>query len=183
MIEPTTTLAPNEYKDANGRTWTIEISLREVRRVHGKCSINLNELIFEDLDLVRQIESDPVLFSTILYWCLEPSIKEQELTEDDFASGLFGDSLLHALRAFFWAMASFFPDPARRERMKTMLELGHQVSTMLTESAETENEKARKEVEKIKQEGLSSYLKQNRQGSAESSDGPSQRKADTPLEN
>jgi len=89
-------------------------------------------------DLMKELVSNLVLLCDIIYCVCKPQADKAEISDEDFAGLLGGDSIDGATKAFMEAMVEFFPLAKREPLRKAMDKM--------------------KEIEKRSMEALSSLL-------------------------
>lgn len=117
-----------QFKDEKNRKWDVTISGLELKKVKSRLDINLMSVLEDDFALLKEIASDIVLMGSILWVCCESQAKAMEVDEDEFFTGLLGDSILDAQTALFEAIADFFPRPQQRALIHKILKKSEQVS-------------------------------------------------------
>ena len=99
------------FKDAAGRTWTVEITVDTIKRVRTVLDTDLLDAAAGDL--LRDLALDPVRVVDILYVILEEQTKDQGVSDTDFGKAMDGDVIDAAVDSFLDALINFFP---RRQR-------------------------------------------------------------------
>lgn len=98
------------FKDTNGREWLVTLNVAQVKRVRERLGVNLADLQEGNL-LVRL--ADPVTLVDVLFVLVQPQADENNVTDEQFAASLGGDTLSAASTALLEALCDFFPQPIR----------------------------------------------------------------------
>lgn len=116
MDTETQTTAGRSFTDTEGRRWTLNITIADVRRVRDQLDIDLMELV--EGGLLERIAGDPVLLVDLLYaLCGDDAAA---LGDQAFGRSFDGDVIEQAQRAFVEAVIDFFP-PAKRETLRRLM--------------------------------------------------------------
>ena len=116
------------FTDSKGRTWEVELNIRQMKRVRDTLGIDLVNVISANkdgsvsTDTLERVANDPILLVDILWVLCEGQAKPAGVTDDDFGSSLAGDSIEEATRAFLDELVDFFPG-ARRLFLKKAVSL------------------------------------------------------------
>ncbi len=122
---------PKTFTDTKGRKWTVKIPWGAFARVKEKTGVDLDSMcprkgmkkeeqqaaIQRYLDLLY----DNVNFPAVLVTILEPQLKEQNVTPEEFADGFDQDAIEAVTKAFHQAMADFIRDPQIRMPFQKIL--------------------------------------------------------------
>lgn len=95
------------FRDNEGRTWSLRISVRTVMVLREEIKFDLL-----DVQQYRSAVTDPVLCGRVVFRCLVENAN-RSVKEDDFLSSLFGDSIDEMRDAFGQAVLRFFPTSLR----------------------------------------------------------------------
>lgn len=120
-----------QFTDTKGRTWKVELNVRQVKRVRDALGVDLANVIQAGrdgtvaADTLERVANDPVLLADILWILCEGEAKASGVTDDDFGSALAGDSISDATRAFLDELVDFFPG-ARRLFLRKAVDLARQ---------------------------------------------------------
>lgn len=117
-----------QFKDEKNRKWDVTISGLELKKVKSRLDINLMSVLEDDFALLKEISTDIVLMGSILWVCCEAQADKEGIDEDEFFTGLLGDSIVDAQTALFEAIADFFPRPQQRALLHKILKKSNQVS-------------------------------------------------------
>lgn len=116
------------FRDTKGRTWRVELNVRQVKRVRDALGVDLANAIRAgrdgtvEADALERVANDPVLLADVLWTLCEGEAKASGVTDDDFGSALAGDSISDATRAFLDELVDFFPG-ARRLFLRKAVDL------------------------------------------------------------
>ena len=122
------------FTDSKGRTWEVELNIRQMKRVRDTLGIDLVNVISANkdgsvsTDTLERVANDPILLVDILWVLCEGQAKPAGVTDDDFGSSLAGDSIEEATRAFLDELVDFFPG-ARRLFLKKAVDLARKFET------------------------------------------------------
>lgn len=108
------------FKDCKGRSWELSITVGSLARLKGSVlGLDLTELALKDMKGVFELMQDGPRFVHAIYILVRAS--EQGCSEEDFADGFDGDTLLAADEAFREELTGFFRHPEEREALRRML--------------------------------------------------------------
>ena len=117
-----------QFRDTKGRTWRVELNVRQMKRVRDALGVDLVNVIEARrdgtvaADTLERVANDPVLLADILWVLCEGEAKPAGVTDDDFGSALAGDAISEATRAFLDELVDFFPG-ARRLFLRKAVDL------------------------------------------------------------
>lgn len=97
------------FTDAAGETWTIEISVDEIRQLRKEINVDLLALLDDNGTLLRKLAADPILLVDVISILCTDQIKRRQLDERAFAKRLVGAGLEAALDCLIEAIANFTP--------------------------------------------------------------------------
>lgn len=120
------------FKDLEGRTWDVNITIAAVRRVKRMVEIDL-------LDTGGTIEAlmhDVPRLCDVLFAVLKPQADTLGVSDEQFGESLAGDVIDAAVNAFLNAWVSFSP-PAQRAVLTRAVDSARRVSEKLRKAAET----------------------------------------------
>jgi hypothetical protein len=126
-----------KFIDAQGRYWVVDINVATIKRVKALTEINLLTVV--EGELVEQLSSDPILLCDVLYAVCKPQADREEISDEDFGTGLAGDAISEATKALIEALVEFFPEPRRRLLQKAAAKF-QQVQTKAFQMIETKLE-------------------------------------------
>ncbi|RIK80201.1 MAG: hypothetical protein DCC68_11610 [Planctomycetota bacterium] len=98
------------FKDTNGREWLVTLNVAQVKRVRERLGINLADL--QEGNLLARL-ADPVTLVDVLFVLVLPQADETNISDEQFASALGGDTLTEASTALLEALCDFFHEPQR----------------------------------------------------------------------
>lgn len=99
----------SKFTDATGETWTIEISVHEIKQLRVELSVDLLKLMEDGGQMLKDLASDPILLVDVISVLLTEQITRRGLDERAFAGRLVGSGIANALDALIEAIANFFP--------------------------------------------------------------------------
>lgn len=97
------------FIDSAGETWTIEISVDEIRQLRKEINVDLLALLDNDGSLLRRLAADPLTLVDVISLLCTEQIKRRQLDERGFAKRLVGYGLEAALDCLIEAIANFTP--------------------------------------------------------------------------
>jgi hypothetical protein len=111
------------FTDNAGRTWTIVLTVNEVKRV--KTLLPGVDLVANAADgtLFDRLGSDLVFMCDVVYAVVKPQADAQKVTDEDFGRAMAGDCLEKAAMALVEALLDFFPEAKRRLLAKILAKL------------------------------------------------------------
>lgn len=95
-----------QFKDTQGRSWTIEVNIRQIRRVRDQVNVDLYSLFADE---AKRLFSDPVLLVDTLYVLCQAQCEERKMSDRDFGEAFDGEVLEKAADALLEEVVSFFP--------------------------------------------------------------------------
>jgi len=103
-----------EFKDKDGKSWTVDITVQTVKRVRDLCDgIDLLSLATPGNNLMPRLE-DPCTLVGVLYAVCLPQIQERSLSPEAFGGSFTGDALEDAANALTTDIIDFFPNRKRQ---------------------------------------------------------------------
>lgn len=105
-------MASQSFTDLNGRTWTVAITVGDLRAVRTATGVELARLAEQQCGPLAELIGEPVRFVAVLWELCRGQAAGG--TEEQFFRALAGDSLDAAVDAFVEAFASFSPSRLRR---------------------------------------------------------------------
>jgi hypothetical protein len=121
------------FKDANGITWDIKVTVGVAETVKDLTSVNLFDLYGAE---ANRVFADPINLVNVLYAACKTQCDERKITDIHFGESMFGDALEEGATALLEALADFFPQ-RRKATMLTMLAKSQAAAKILeTEAAE-----------------------------------------------
>lgn len=111
------------FKDNAGREWTLTLTLADVVRVKRQAKFNIVDGFDLGTKAKRNIftvaNEDPEVLFDVLYVLCKPQCDERNITGEQFAEGLFGESLEAATTALLEALCDFF-QPSKRKVLRAL---------------------------------------------------------------
>ena len=108
---------PN-FTDTEGRTWTVRITVAEIKRVRAALDVDLLDLA--DGRLIRRLMDDPVLLCDALYVLVQPQAEEAGVSDEEFGAAMGGEAIARATEAMVEALTDFIP-PRRARLIRTAM--------------------------------------------------------------
>jgi len=99
------------FKDENGKPWTLSVNVGTVKKVRGLAKVDLLDL--RDGNLFNELAADPVKLGDVLWVLCEDEAKAAGIDEIAFGRALAGDALEAATSALLEEIVDFFPKPQR----------------------------------------------------------------------
>lgn len=101
------------YQDKTGKTWALNIdtnALKRVRRnVKDRNGNSVDLLYIGNGETIKNILSDPILLTDILWAILEPQAKTEQISWNAFQAAHAGNVFVEARRALAEAVGEYFP--------------------------------------------------------------------------
>ncbi len=107
------------FTDTKSKQWNLQLTLGDFKRVKDMLEVNLLDLVVGDL--LSELEADMSLTVDILYVLCKPIADEANITDEEFAMRLSGDTFEEATTAMLGAIADALPK-AKRKILHAMLE-------------------------------------------------------------
>ena len=123
------------FKDNKKRTWGLEVNMFTVKKVIDLLGVNIVDL--KNDEVISKIKDDMIFVIDVIYVLCMEQVKEQNLTEEDFAKGLMGDALENAVATFIEAWTDFFPEATRKRLMSSQKLSGNVMNKMWGEVDKT----------------------------------------------
>ena len=104
----------HSFKDTEGREWSITVTLGTLKRLRERFKL---DFLQDDKSLtlaVGQLQMDPELLSSVLFFLVEKQAGERSVTQADFDDALAGDVIADATKAFIEDLVDCFPPLRRR---------------------------------------------------------------------
>jgi hypothetical protein len=121
------------FKDNQGATWSIEITVTTVKRLKNELDLDLMKIAEPDSDLLDRLAGDPILLVDALWVICRDNAT---ITDEEFGQRMGGESIDNAVMALMEAIADFFPR-ARREILRKMIAKARQAEeTVLSRVSE-----------------------------------------------
>ena len=112
-----------QFIDDKNRTWEIVANVGTLRRVRSTLadrSVDLLKLDEGKPPLVARLSVDFELLVDVIYELLSGAPQPQELAVEDFVSGLGGDGLANAAKAFWQELSDFFQKLGRTDTVEVV---------------------------------------------------------------
>ncbi len=108
------------FKDYNGVDWNALVTVGAIDRVlegtNGE--VNIYEIGAEGSTLFQRLMTEPQLLVRTLFIILEDQAKEKNISAQDFAKSLGGETLGDAIDALVEGIIGFFPKEAVRKKLR-----------------------------------------------------------------
>jgi hypothetical protein len=95
------------FKDRLDRSWNIDITVFEMRKVKNEFNIDFGECASSENKVFGRLAKDPILLVDVLSCLLEDQIKQTGLNERQFAQGIVGIGIKNAADALVEAIVNF----------------------------------------------------------------------------
>ena len=145
------------FVDQSGRVWSVECSYHTAKRWKSELGVSIWTFLEDNLKQMGSVASD-IETQVDMLWVAVSG--QHDVSEEEFAQGLIGDSFGEALKALWEAISDFFPDEQTRKLVASTLAKAKTIGRLL-------NAKALATIEGLDPEMLSETLSH----SVESSDG------------
>lgn len=109
------------FTDKLGRSWVIDLTAGDLRRVRTRAGIELGKLLAQPDQLAAVLFGDVETFGRALWALLENQAGERGVTEDDFADGFDRAAVSAAALAVVDAVADFTQPPATAATTKEVV--------------------------------------------------------------
>jgi hypothetical protein len=107
------------FKDSVNRSWTIEITVIELKKVKERLGVDLAECGHGNNAIIDRLSMDDVFLVDILAVVLEEQYQKAGLTPEQFVTGLFGQGADDAVNCLVEAIANFLR-PQRGRVLRAM---------------------------------------------------------------
>lgn len=127
------------FKDKDGTTWELVISVSAIKRVKGLRGVNLSDLkgaTEGETPLLTRLETDIELLADCVYAICKPQADSKGLDDLGFAELLSGEALADAIKAFWQELADFFQSIDRADQVAAVAKRDEVHKQVVTESAE-----------------------------------------------
>ena len=126
---------PNAFKDTEGRTWQVAITVADVKRVRSLLDIDLYKLLDDGFKGLGELVADPVALVDLVYVLCRPEADRRGVSDEDFGRAMAGDCIEDAVDAFLGALTDFFPNPRVRQSLTSLLAKGRRVRDLVMDRA------------------------------------------------
>lgn len=108
------------FLDKTGHRWTVELTLRTVRRVKAATGIDLLRPDLGTPPLCVSLVTDPLALSDVLGVILGPQMEALKITPEEFEDRIDGAAALACYGAFAEEWIDFFRQSGRTELAKSV---------------------------------------------------------------
>jgi hypothetical protein len=108
-----------QFKDNEGRTWTVAINVAALKRVRGLVGVDLMQVM--DGTLIEKLVRDPVLLCDTVYAVCKPEADARSVTDEDFGRAMAGDAIEAATQTLLDELVDFCPSPRDRANLGRVL--------------------------------------------------------------
>ncbi len=96
------------FADSTGRTWNLDLTVGDIKRIRRRMGIDLMGLLDGEPRLVDRIRDDLELAINLVFAAIEPQAEAAGVTDEQFGHALTGEAASAALAALWGAVADFF---------------------------------------------------------------------------
>jgi hypothetical protein len=121
-----------QFTDQRGRTWRLELNYSLAKRLRDVTGLDF--VNYHDGKALLAVHDDDEKLVQVIWLLCEAQAKESQVAEEDFGSGLGGDSLEQAIEALEQALINF-SRPARRQALEAIRDKAHELVAARTELA------------------------------------------------
>jgi hypothetical protein len=121
----------NEYKDKEGRTWRISLTVGILADVREHYQIEIGKMLSSEKGLVELVFADPERFCNVLYLIVKDQVDKAGISDRQFGNSFDGPTWDRAILAFLRAVADFFP------RSKVSVVIKRKLTQMMAKMDET----------------------------------------------
>ena len=104
------------FADANGRTWTLALTLGSALTVRDRLGIDLLQPEAGDPPLLTRLGTDELLLGETILALLEGQFEAGKLSPEEVRRAFDGGTLLRAQEAFYGELTDFFRSRGRSDR-------------------------------------------------------------------
>jgi len=108
-----------QFKDNEGRAWTVAINVAALKRVRGLVGVDLMQVM--EGTLIEKLVRDPVLLCDTVYAVCKPEADARSVTDEDFGRAMAGDAIEAATQALLDELVDFCPSPRDRANLGRVL--------------------------------------------------------------
>jgi len=116
----------NSFKDKKNRQWIVRVDVAAIRRVRSTCNIDLANLIAikpngeADTNVLNTLANDPILLVEVVNAIILPQLAAQNITSEEWADSLDGETIQAATYALLEGAAEFFPPQKKTLTMRLL---------------------------------------------------------------
>ena len=111
----------HSFTDNAGRTWTVDITVADIKRLRAMLGVDFVNLTRADAppeeQLLARLATDPVLLVDVLYVLCLDQAQKADITDEQFGRAMAGDAIEEATEALLQAIVDFTPNPRERARL------------------------------------------------------------------
>jgi hypothetical protein len=122
------------FQDSHSRKYEVVVTLGTAIAIKKQTGVNLSDI--GDGSVLDRISNDPELLVGVLWCAVQASAIEHQLTPEQFAASLGGDTLSTAVEALLNAIVLFSP-PSARTALRKMVDLSRQTQALAGQRVET----------------------------------------------
>ena len=129
------------FKDKDGKSWIIEVNVRQVRKIRALLNIDLANMIQFDAangkpntELLDRLSNDPCLLVDVIYALCKDQADTLNITDEQFGENMNGDTVEAATVALLEEMIDFFPE-AKRRVLRVILNQAEALTRQMQETA------------------------------------------------
>jgi hypothetical protein len=124
-----------KFKDAEGRVWTLAISVATVKRCRALAGVDIPGLFDDDCKGLQSLTNDPCAFCDVLLVLLADQFQSPAV-EDGFLNAMYGEALEGAMDAFLAELCDFFPEARKRQALRKVLAKSRALRDTLMDQAD-----------------------------------------------
>lgn len=109
-----------QFKDVDGQTWDVDITVGAIKRGRTLLNVNLADVASGSPPLLSRLGTDYVLICDILYVVCKTQADARGVTDEKFGEKLGGDALAAGATALLESMADFFRSLNRGETVQAI---------------------------------------------------------------
>lgn len=118
------------FCDAEGRAWSLKITVAALERVQAAADVDLAGLLDAEKKFapLAELLSQPVRLARVLWALCEPEAKARGVTPEQFGEALYGDALEAAANALVDELVFFTPNPSVRRQLAEVIRKSRQLA-------------------------------------------------------
>jgi len=117
------------FRDANGRQWSLTVTVEDLRAVKDALDIHLTKLVDTDPQMLFELAADPIRCVDVIWVLCRSQAERYGVDERQFGRSLSQESFDLAGKALVRAVFDFFPK-GRSEPMLRLLDKTEQAMAM-----------------------------------------------------